>query len=235
MTEHITTAATVFLMLFRVVAAFDGLYLHLWKYRLYARSESRREHELHTAQRLLFVPVVFFLFYKDFIGMALWAGVLFIALEQIVEIMDVLDERDSRAGLGGLSPTEYAAHVVAITERAALIALALAVKPLSEWSPNVPPGTRAGAPSGDLRGFQHHRRQPARHSAVRLANAPSMPEGNYGSLPQAACCAAWGRLRSLLLILDSSAPDYASRGKARHKFGVTGRDARRAGRSCPRR
>ena len=71
MTEHLMSAATVFLMIFGLVAAVDGLYLHLWKYRLYARPESRREHKLHTAQGALFVPVVFFLFYGDFGGAAL--------------------------------------------------------------------------------------------------------------------------------------------------------------------
>lgn len=138
MTEHLMSAATVFLILFGIVAAFDGLYLHLWKYRLYARPESRREHKLHTAQGILFIPVIYFLFYKDFGGAALWTGVLFIAIEQVVEIMDVLDEKDSRAGLGGLSSTEYAAHVIAITARTVAIALALAAKPLSAWSLDAP-------------------------------------------------------------------------------------------------
>ena len=131
-------------MIFGAVAAVDGLYLHLWKYRLYARPESRREHKLHTAQGALFVPVVFFLFYGDFGGAALWAGVLFLAAEQVVEILDVLDERDSRASLGGLSSTEYALHAVAITARTAAVALALAAKPLVAWSLDAPLVTGPG-------------------------------------------------------------------------------------------
>jgi hypothetical protein len=138
MTDHLMSAATIFLILFGFVAGFDGLYLHLWKYRLYSRPESRREHKLHTAQAFLFIPVIFFLFYQDFGGWALWAGVLFIALEQVIEIMDVLDERDSRASIGGLSSTEYTTHVIAITARTVAIALALAAKPLSAWSLNSP-------------------------------------------------------------------------------------------------
>ena len=144
MNEHLMSAATVFLMIFGVVAAFDGLYLHLWKYRLYARPESRREHKLHTAQGALFVPLVYFLFYQDSGGWALWAGVLFLAAEQVVEVWDVLDERDSRAGLGGLSSAEYAAHVIAITARTAAVALALAAKPLTAWSPDAPLVTGPG-------------------------------------------------------------------------------------------
>ncbi len=144
MAEQLMTAATVFLMIFGAVAAIDGLYLHLWKYRLYARPESRREHKLHTAQGALFVPVVFFLFYGDFGGLALWTGVLFLAAEQVVEILDVLDERDSRASLGGLSSTEYALHAVAITARTAAVALALAAKPLAAWSFDAPLVTGPG-------------------------------------------------------------------------------------------
>jgi hypothetical protein len=139
MTGQLMTAATIFLILFGLVAAFDGLYLHLWKYRLYARAESLSEHKLHTLQGFLFMPVVFFLFYKDFGGWALWAGVVFVALEQVVEILDVLSENKSRARLGGLSSTEYTAHVVAITARTVAIALALAAKPLSAWSLDSPP------------------------------------------------------------------------------------------------
>jgi hypothetical protein len=138
MNEQLMTAATVFLMIFGMVAAVDGLYLHLWKYRLYARPESLREHKLHTAQGALFAPVVFFLFYGDYGGPALWTAVLFLAFEQVVEILDVLDERDSRAGLGGLSSTEYALHAVAITARTAAVALALAAKPLPAWSLDAP-------------------------------------------------------------------------------------------------
>ena len=144
MAEQLMTAATVFLMIFGMVAAVDGLYLHLWKYRLYARPDSLREHKLHTAQGALFAPVIFLLFYQDFGGAALWAGVLLLAFEQVVEILDVLDERDSRASLGGLSSTEYALHAVAITARTAAVALALAAKPLSSWSLDAPLVTGLG-------------------------------------------------------------------------------------------
>ena len=129
--EHLIAAATIFLMLFAAVGAYDGLYLHLWKYRLYAREESLYEHKLHTIVAFFFVPVVFLLFYGNFGGLALWAAVLFIGIELVVEMMDVLEENGSRAGLGGLSREEYAAHVLAITARVAALALALAAKPLS--------------------------------------------------------------------------------------------------------
>jgi hypothetical protein len=136
--ELLMNAATVFLMLFGIIAAVDGLYFHLWKYRLYAQPDSIYEHKLHTAQGILFIPILFFLFYANFGGLALWAGMLFLLVETAVEIMDVLSENDSRAALGGLSSIEYAMHALAIMFRTFAIALALAVKPLSAWSLSSP-------------------------------------------------------------------------------------------------
>jgi hypothetical protein len=138
MTEHLIAAATVFLVLFAVVGAYDGLYLHLWKYRLHAREETRYEHRLHTAVAFLSVPVVWLLFAGNFGGLALWTGVLFVVVSFVVELMDVLEENDSRASLGGLSREEYVAHVLAITTRVAAVALALAAKPLAAWSVSSP-------------------------------------------------------------------------------------------------
>ena len=138
MTEHLIAAATVFLVLFGAVGAYDGLYLHLWKYRLHAREESRYEHKLHTVVAILFLPVVWLLFSNNFGGLALWTGVFFVALSFVVEMMDVLAENDSRATLGGLAREEYAAHVVAITTRSAAIALALAAKPAAAWQLSAP-------------------------------------------------------------------------------------------------
>lgn len=138
MTERLIVAGTVFLVLFAAVGAYDGLYLHLWKYRLYAREESLYEHKLHTAVAFLFVPVVWLLFSGNFGGLALWTAVIFVIVSFVVELMDVLEENDSRASLGGLSREEYAAHVVAITSRVAAVALALAAKPLAAWSLSSP-------------------------------------------------------------------------------------------------
>ncbi len=197
MAEHLMSAATIFLMIFGVEAAVDGLYLHLWKYRLYARPESRREHKLHAAQGALFVPVVFFLFYQDFGGLALWAGVLFLAFEQVVEILDVLDERDSRASLGGLSSTEYALHAVAITARTAAVALALAAKPMSAWSLDAPrvmgPG-HAWASSVGLQTVVGNVLVVGLHLWLMLPRY----RREAAVLPAAACCVAWRARRALL-------------------------------------
>jgi len=147
MTEHLIVAGTVFLALFAAVGAYDGLYLHLWKYRLHARDETRREHAVHTAVAFLSVPVIGLLFARNVGGWALWTAVFFVVASFAVEMMDVLEENDSRASLGGLSREEYAAHVLAITARVAALALALAAKPAAAWSLSSPVVLEAAYPA----------------------------------------------------------------------------------------
>ncbi|MBX7221070.1 MAG: hypothetical protein K1Y36_14070 [Blastocatellia bacterium] len=130
--------ATVFLMLFGVVAAFDGLYLHLWKYRLHTRAESLVEHRWHTLRVFLFLPVVYGLFYRNSGGWALWLTVILVGIDFGVALLDVLEENQSRASLGGLSSTEYAIHVVTMTLHTVAISLALAARPLAAWSLTAP-------------------------------------------------------------------------------------------------
>ncbi len=136
--NYLHTLSLVFLVLFLLVATIDGLYFHLWKYRLFTRDESFYEHKLHTIRAFLFIPIVFFLFYSDFGGLALWAGIFFILLDLIIELLDVLTENDSRASLGGLTSLEYAAHVTATTFRIAAISFALATKSVDSWSISAP-------------------------------------------------------------------------------------------------
>ena len=128
------TLSIIFLILFALVAAIDGLYYHLWKYRLFARKESIFEHRLHTIRAFLFIPIVYLLFYGNFTGVLLWAGLLVVGIDLIVELVDVFSENDSRAGLGGLTSAEYAAHVTATTFRIAALSFAIAAKPAAVWS-----------------------------------------------------------------------------------------------------
>lgn len=138
MTEQLLNAAMIFLVLFALVAAVDGFYFHLWKYRLYARPESLYEHKLHTVRAFIFVPIVFLLFYQNFGGLILWLGVFFILVDLVTEMLDVFDENQSRAKVGGLSSGEYAIHILATMLRTTFIVLALAAKPLSAWSLSSP-------------------------------------------------------------------------------------------------
>lgn len=131
--EHLVIAATVFLILFAIVASIDGLYFHLYKYRLYLREESLREHKLHTIRAFLFVPIVFLLFARNFAGALIWVALIVILADLVVEMLDVVSEKDSRAGMGGLSTAEYATHIVATTLRVAALGLILAAKPAPAW------------------------------------------------------------------------------------------------------
>ena len=133
--------------------------------------------------------MIFFLFYQDFGGPALWEGVLFLAFEQVVEILDVLDERDSRASLGGLSSTEYALHAVAITARTAAVALALAAKPLVAWSLDAPLVTGPGhewASSVGLQMVVGNLLVVGLHLWLMLPRYQRVP----AAVPAGACCAA---------------------------------------------
>jgi hypothetical protein len=132
--ENLQLISVILLNLFLVTATVDGLYFHLWKYKLHLRPDSIYEHKLHTARAFLFIPIIFFLFFKDFGGIALWFGILFILLDLAVEMLDVFNEKSSRASLGGLSSLEYAAHIIATTFRVPAILLILVAKPASAWS-----------------------------------------------------------------------------------------------------
>ena len=111
-------ASTLLLLGFVLLSTVDGVYLHLWRYRLWARADSRREHGLHTARALLFAPIVLLVFAAPTAGVMLWSGVALLAIDQVFEVLDVLEERRSRDGLGGLSSGEYLVHAMLVTLRA---------------------------------------------------------------------------------------------------------------------
>jgi hypothetical protein len=136
--NHLITAAVISLNVAVLLGAVDGLYFHLWKYKLYGRSETRYEHKLHTIRAFLFIPIVWLLFGKNYGGWLLWAGVLMAAADTIVELLDVFCEMKSRAGIGGLSTGEYAIHLNATGLRFVALTLILLAKPASAWELNAP-------------------------------------------------------------------------------------------------
>ena len=131
-------AAALVLQLFAVLSTIDGLYIHLWRLRLHGRPESYREHLLHTARTVLFVPVVVTVFAMPSAGFLLWVGVAFAALDQAAGIVDALAERDSRASLGGLGRSEYALHVALVEVHAIALTLGLVARPSEAWSLSAP-------------------------------------------------------------------------------------------------
>src|SRR5687768_14858828 len=131
--EHLITLSLVFLNLFMIVGAVDLFYFHIWKYKLHTRAESRYEHKLHMAFAFLMVPLAYFLYYQNFGGWALWAGVFFVVAALSTELLDVFSENDSRASIGGLSTQEYALHVVLTILKVASFAFLFASKPAEAW------------------------------------------------------------------------------------------------------
>lgn len=122
-------------MLFTAIAGVDGLYFHLYRYRLYRRPQSRREHRLHTINAFLFVPLVASLFVAAPRGLFLWLALLLFLASLAVEILDVLCEPDSRRDLGGLLPSEYLMHFLMSGLRVGAIVPLLVTPPVADWLP----------------------------------------------------------------------------------------------------
>jgi hypothetical protein len=118
---------------FAALAAVDGIGFHLWKLGLHARPEARREHRLHTARALLFVPILALVYGLPTGGLALWLGLSIALADTALEAWDVFEEPASRRALGGLSRAEAVLHALLVTLRAASLALAFAARPAGAW------------------------------------------------------------------------------------------------------
>ncbi len=136
--EHLIILGFVFLNLFMVLGAVDLFYFHIWKYKLHTRSESRYEHKLHMAFAFIMVPLAFSLYYKNFGGWMLWAGVFLVTAALATELADVFSENASRASIGGLSTAEYSLHVILTILKVASFAFILGSKPAEAWSLSSP-------------------------------------------------------------------------------------------------
>ena len=125
--------AAICLILFTAIAGIDGLYFHLYRYRLYKRPPSRYEHRLHTINAVLFVPLVALLFCVTPSGIFLWLALALFAVTLIVEILDVICEPASRRDLGGLTGVEYLMHFLMAALRVGTVAPLLTVRPIADW------------------------------------------------------------------------------------------------------
>lgn len=104
------TIATILLVLFGLLATFDGVYLHIFKYRLYDHPESKFEHLTHTVRALLFPLILYFLFLQHTV-MAFFIGTGLVVLDVLVLAADAFVEKDSRTFMGGLPRWEYIIHL----------------------------------------------------------------------------------------------------------------------------
>jgi hypothetical protein len=115
------------LLLFMVLATYDGFYLHIWKYELFSRKESVFEHKTHTIRAILFPLVVWFLFINND-ATSFWISIVLIGLDFIALGIDAYSENDSRKSIGGLPKWEYILHLFANSFHFAAIFLILATK-----------------------------------------------------------------------------------------------------------
>lgn len=135
---NLYNASTVALVVFLILASVDGLYLHLWRYRLHTREASRYEHRLHTLTAVLFAATFCALFLRETGGVLLWTGVVLVAVDALVALLDMRSEADSRADLGGLSNGEYVLHMFIMAARGVSLALAFGGRPVAAWQLDAP-------------------------------------------------------------------------------------------------
>lgn len=117
----------ILLGVFAVLAMFDGVYLHLIRYKLYAHPESRAEHLSHTLRALLFPAILYFL-YLGTSGAAFAIGLALVLADIAVLGADAYMEKDSRAFMGGLPRWEYILHLMVNGFHFASIAVFLVIK-----------------------------------------------------------------------------------------------------------
>jgi hypothetical protein len=130
-------SSLVLLAVAGLIGAVDGVYFHLWKYRLYARTASRLEHLLHSGRALLLPLTLWF----GYVAPRTFGALVVFGVVELCDfglvVWDVSIENDSRRDLGGLSSAEYLVHVVATTLHSGAIALAFAswlvASPTPDW------------------------------------------------------------------------------------------------------
>lgn len=103
--------AILLLISFSILGFFDGVYLHLYKYKLHVHSESRFEHYTHTLRSVFFIGILYFLYLGIENNMFFYIGLAFVLLDLVVLFIDAYVEKDSRKFMGGLPRWEYIIHL----------------------------------------------------------------------------------------------------------------------------
>jgi hypothetical protein len=120
--------SSILLILFASLALYDGLYLHILKYKLYNQLESKNEHLIHTIRAILFPAVLYFLFLKQDCPTSFYIGITLVLADMVVLGIDAFMETDSRKFMGGLPRWEYILHLFVNGFHFASIAVFLALK-----------------------------------------------------------------------------------------------------------
>lgn len=126
--EIILILTSICLLLFMVLATYDGFYLHIFKYGLFNHKESTFEHQTHTARAILFPLIVWSLFVNETSSNLFLLGMGLVALDLIILAFDAYSETESRKFMGGLPKWEYIIHLFSNSFHFSAIILVLAMK-----------------------------------------------------------------------------------------------------------
>jgi len=120
--------SSAFLILFMLLATYDGLYLHIWKYELFNKKESEFEHKTHTIRAILFPLIIWFLFINTQNPLSFYLGLCLVLLDLITLGLDAYSEDDSRKFMNGLPKWEYIIHLFSNSFHFASIALIISAR-----------------------------------------------------------------------------------------------------------
>jgi hypothetical protein len=126
--EIIFYLATACLILFMILAAYDGFYLHIFKYRLFDHKESLFEHKAHTIRAILFPFIIWSLFINESNFDLFLFGITLVVLDLAILGIDAYSEKESRNFMGGLPKWEYIIHLFSNAFHFSAIVLVLALK-----------------------------------------------------------------------------------------------------------
>ncbi|MCC6410329.1 MAG: hypothetical protein IT270_01645 [Saprospiraceae bacterium] len=126
--ETLFILASFFLLVFGLLGVYDGFYLHLWKFELHARPESKFEHLTHTLRAVLFPLIIACLFVPHPSEAMFYLGLFFLLADVVVLAFDAWLETDSRKFMGGLPRWEYMLHLFVNGFHFSTVALLLAAK-----------------------------------------------------------------------------------------------------------
>ncbi|WP_323789132.1 hypothetical protein [Psychroserpens sp.] len=120
--------SSAFLILFMILATYDGFYLHIWKYELFNKKESAFEHKTHTIRAILFPLIIWFLFIDTENSLSFYIGLSLVLIDLITLGLDAYSEKDSREFMNGLPKWEYIIHLFSNSFHFAAIVLIIAVR-----------------------------------------------------------------------------------------------------------
>lgn len=125
--------SAILVILFSLLSMVDGVYLHLYRFKLHTRQASRREHVIHGVRGLLLIPTLLFVLSGTTSGTLLWLGLAFVLIDIGVTLADVLEEQESRAFQGGLPRYELALHAALTVLHLGAITASLAARPTAAF------------------------------------------------------------------------------------------------------